>query len=231
MRFAPTTLINAAAASGNTTSDPVDVNQIIKFSAQVVTGTGTATGSMQLQVTNDKATQPFPDSTFTNWSNLGSPVSVTTAGVQLIASQEICHQALRAVYTDSFANVSTITAVADSSNSLNSTYFLASSITADYYFWFSSGTGVDPAIAGRTGVAVTFTTNDTAVTIGGLIRTAAATKGWTVTGSNAVAILTNSVGGPTTIASDGAGILATRFTIANTQPTAAISVNLAMCGV
>jgi hypothetical protein len=204
---------------------------MVKMSAQV-TATGTnPSGTLQLQVSNDnvRADNVFTNTTFTNWSNLGSPVTVSSAATTLIAQQDMCYRAMRAVYTDTFANVSTITAVADVASSLHGTYFLASSVTANYYFLFDNGSAVtDPAPAGRTKITVTFTPDDTANTIGGLIRAAAASKGWTVTGSNAQAILTNSATGPTTPASDGA--VPTGFTIANTQPSGTISVNIMALG-
>jgi hypothetical protein len=231
MRFLNFNAINSASAAANTTSSPIDMNQIFKMSAQVSAPSGTLSVSVQLQVSNDSATgaQPFGAQTFTNWSNLGSAAALNAAGSVLIAQQDMCYRALRAVVTDTFNNVSTITTIGDFSDSLNGTYFLASSVTANYYFWFDSGTAVDPAIAGRTGIHVTYTTNDTAATLGGLVRSAAAGKGWTVTGSTATAVLTNSATGPTTIASDG--VLATNFTISNTQPTANVTVNLMCQGV
>lgn len=233
MRYTNPIILSAVSAAANTNSSPVDMNQILKMSAQVIAGAGTVTGTLQLQVSNDQVLpyNLFQDASFTNWSNLGSPVTVSAAGATLIAQQDMCYRALRAVFTDTFNNVSTITAVADSSNSLNSKYFLASSVTANYYFWFSSGAGVDPAIPGRTAIPVVFTTNDTAATIGGLIRTAAASKGWTVTGASSQAILTNSATGPTTIASDGTSPLNTGFTISNTQPTSSITVKLMCMGI
>ncbi len=231
MRFVRFNLLSSTAATASATTAPFDLNQIIRMSAQVVVGAGTATGTVQLQVSNDPAPvgNIFPDNTFTNWSNLGSPASISASGATLVAEQEMCYRALRAVFTNTFANVVTITAVADVAGSLNSKYFLASSTTADYYFWFDDGAGVDPAIAGRTGIHVSYTDGDTASTIGGLIRAAAAGKGWTVTGATTQAILTNSPGGPSTPASDGAA--PTGFTITNTQPTASISINLMCIGV
>lgn len=231
MKFSAFTPISAASAATTTTSNAADASMVYRMSAQVNVSAGTSLGTLQLQVSDDivPANYLFSNAPFTNWSNLGSSVAISTAGSSIIAQQEMCYRALRAVYTDTFANVSTITAVADSAGSLNSKYFLASSKTADYYFWFDNGSGVDPAIAGRTGIQVVYTNNDSANTIGGLIRAAAAGKGWTVTGANAQAILTNSVGGPTTIASDGAA--PTGFTIANTQPTSTITVNWFCFGV
>lgn len=216
----------SAAENGN--SNAIKTDQLFKVSAQVISGSGTSSGTVQLQVSNDvvhRGITPEP----TNWSNLGSAITISGAAIQLITATDICYNWLRAVFTDTFNNVSTITAVADVAGSLNNTYFLASSITADYYFWFDNGSGVDPAVAGRTAIHVTYTDNDTAATIGGLIRTAAASKGWTVTGAGAQVILTNTATGPSTIASDGT--VPTGFTISNTQPTATITVNLCFQGV
>ena len=226
MKYLPYSPISAAAASATTTSAAIDMSQIYKMSAQVIVSAGTSLGTLQPQVSNDHANgaQMFENQTFTNWSNLGSSVAVSAAGATLIAQQDMCYKALRFVYTDTFVNISQIVAVADVAGSLNSTYFLASSISGNFYFWFSDGGGIDPAVAGRTAIPVAFTTNDTAATIGGLIRTAAAAHGWTVTGATTTAILTNTVAGPSTPASDGAA--ATGFAITNTQPTSSISVNI-----
>lgn len=61
--------------------------------------------------------------------------------------------------------VVSVTTVADSSNSLNGSYFLLNSANdADqYYVWYktSGGTASDPAIAGRTGIEVFISTGDT----------------------------------------------------------------------
>lgn len=231
MRFVRYTLLPSTSVGGDITGSALDTNQILKISAQVIVGAGNSGGTLQLQVSDDAAPvgNLFSDNTITNWSSLGSAVTVSAAGVSLIAQQDMCYRALRAVYTNTFANVSTIVAVGDTAGSLNNKYFLASSKTANYYFWFDDGGGVDPAIAGRTGIHVTYSDNDTATTIGGLIRAAAAGKGWTVTGATTTAILTNSVGGATTIASDGAA--PTGFAISNTQPTASISVSLMALGI
>lgn len=66
---------------------------------------------------------------------------------------------------NSFSEVTTVTCVADVSGSLASKYFLISAGDGgtDYYVWFKvSGSGTDPAIAGRTGIEVNIVTNDTA---------------------------------------------------------------------
>jgi hypothetical protein len=57
---------------------------------------------------------------------------------------------------------STVTTVADVANSLNNKYFLISSLDTDYYVWYNTGAGVDPAISGRTGIQVVIATGATA---------------------------------------------------------------------
>lgn len=109
MRFLPNNIINSVVANATITSSPIDINQIIKMSAQVVVGSGTAGGSLQLQVSNDytPAGAFFTNQVFTNWSNLGSAVTVTGAGATLIAQQDLCYRALRAIYTDTSTGTGT----------------------------------------------------------------------------------------------------------------------------
>lgn len=64
------------------------------------------------------------------------------------------------------SQVTSITTVADTTDSLNGTYFLLNSAdnTTEYYVWYktSGGTSSDPLVAGRTGIEVFINTNDTA---------------------------------------------------------------------
>lgn len=229
MKILNKTIISSQSANVDINSSPIDLSQTYAISAQV-NATATIGGTLQLQVSNDivPVNYEFINFTPTNWSNLGSAVTLSGAGANLIARTDTAYRALRAVFTDTFARIQTIVAVADVVGSLNSKYFLASSKTANYYFWFSNGGGVDPLIAGRTGVPVVYVNNDSAATLGGLIRTAAASKGWTVTGASATAILTCDVGGAVIAASDGAA--PTGFGFTNTVPTGTVTVNLmAIC--
>lgn len=91
------------------TSGPIDMNQILKMSAQVIVGTGTASGSFQLQVSNDHSTgaQLFMNQTFTHWSNLGAAITITGTSSTLIAEQDMCYKALRALYTDASGGTGT----------------------------------------------------------------------------------------------------------------------------
>lgn len=86
--------------------------------------------------------------------------------------------------------VQNITFVADSSGSLNSTYFTFNSATDLYgfYVWFNiNGAGVDPAPAGLTGIAVAGATNATAATLAAAAVTAI------LANTNAAASVTPSV--------------------------------------
>jgi hypothetical protein len=62
-----------------------------------------------------------------------------------------------------------ITAVADVADSLDGTYF---TLFSDYYVWFDGVAAADPAPAGKTAIAVAYTTADTAATLAGLIQAA-----------------------------------------------------------
>lgn len=82
------------------------------------------------------------------------------------------------------AEETTITTVADVADSLNGTYFLLNSPTTHHYFWFNTGTAVDPGtqtpvpadlmINGnlKSGHQVMITTNDTAAFVAAALDTA-----------------------------------------------------------
>lgn len=59
--------------------------------------------------------------------------------------------------------------VADVADSLDGTYFL---LGDTHYVWMDGPVAADPAPAGRTGIAVAYTANDSAATIAGLIAAA-----------------------------------------------------------
>jgi hypothetical protein len=87
---------------------------------------------------------------------------------------------LRVQYHSTYVNVLNVTAVANTSNLLRSKYFLidnAPSVVNDvfvsYYVWFkSAGSGVDPALPGRTGIEVDISNNDTADAVATAIQDA-----------------------------------------------------------
>lgn len=67
-------------------------------------------------------------------------------------------------FVEGVNQVTNVTTVADASNSLNGTYFLINSANdlRKYYVWYatSGGSIIDPAVSGRTGIAVFINTND-----------------------------------------------------------------------
>ena len=88
------------------------MSKIYKFSAQISVPSGTVTGSVQLQVSNDEVTANYLSlQEPTNWSNLGSPVSLTTSGTSLITQQDSCYRSLRVVFTSSDGGASGLVTV------------------------------------------------------------------------------------------------------------------------
>lgn len=90
--------LNAVAISGTATnnSNPVDGSFLIAGSAQAVV-TGTATGTLKLQYSNDAPGVGSP----ANWSDIPSAsVAVSGAGVYAIAKLDLCYQWIRATYTN-----------------------------------------------------------------------------------------------------------------------------------
>lgn len=228
MKYLNFTPIDSVSAALTTTGQIIDLNQIIKVSVQVIAGAGTLGGSFKLEVSNDQPPNGYLLGNYqpTNWSALGSPTVLSSAGITLIPQQDMCYRFMRAVYTDTVAIVNTVVATADVGGDLNSTYFLINSPTVGYYAWVNvDSTGVDPAIAGRTGIPILISEDDTADDVGAAIRTAfGLVPAFTVTGATTTAILTNAVAGPAAVAVDGA--VPTGFTITNNAPSSSITVNV-----
>lgn len=89
--------------------------------------------------------------------NLGTIPSVTIATVNGANTYK---------FVTGQQEVSTITTVADVADSLNGKYFLLDAANGDlFYVWISTGTGVDPAISGRTGIKVSISTGATAANV------------------------------------------------------------------
>lgn len=125
--------------------------------------------------------------------------------------------------TQGTANIFTITTVADVASSLNNKvlYFSAvdgsaSYVDGAYYLWINvSGAGTDPAIAGKTGVEVAISADDSAATVATAV--AAALDALDDISSAAVGALvtaTSLFAGAVTAAAD----VNTGFTVATTVP-------------
>lgn len=122
---------------------------------------------------------------------------------------------------DGTHQVTDVTTVADTSGSLNSTYWTINSgrNKTMYYVWYNvAGVGVDPKPAGLTGIPVALATGATATAVA--VATAAAlnaTSNFTVpTPTSSAMVVTNTAGGAATPAANGTATPA--FTI--TTPTA-----------
>lgn len=93
MRFYNDSIINKANAAINQNSIFVD-SKFCRFASAQAVVTGTAAGTLKLQVSNDNAATP------TNWSDLtGATVSISGVGTYLIPTQNTSYQFIRAVYT------------------------------------------------------------------------------------------------------------------------------------
>lgn len=135
-----------------------------------------------------------------------------------------------AVTANPVPEVQTVTTVADSSGSLNSTFwtFNTAGNLIGYYVWYNiNSAGVDPAPAGLTGIQVTGATNVTANNIASATRTAiaAAVSYVTITGTTDAIIITQNSPGSTTAAADGTAATGFSFSVgtAGTYGTPAIS--------
>lgn len=103
--------------------------------------------------------------------------------------------------------VQTITTVADSSGSLNNQYFMFYEPNGTkHYCWFNiNSAGVDPAVSGATGHAVTGATNVTAADIAtAAAAVLTAVSGFDCTASDNVLTLTNTTAGRCKPVHDGA---------------------------
>jgi len=82
-----------------------------------------------------------------------------------------------APYTTALIEISKITTLPDVGDNLHSKYFLlnAANDSTEYYVWYNTsgtpGTG-DPSLAGKTGIEVAITTNDTAISVASATATA-----------------------------------------------------------
>lgn len=105
--------ILSAAANADQNSNPQWAQDIVRASFQAVVTGSTASGTLQLQFSNDQAVGVAPNKFVpTNWSNLGSSVSVAASGVYSISEVECSYEYLRLVWTDSSSgtNNGTVTA-------------------------------------------------------------------------------------------------------------------------
>lgn len=109
MRYSNSVLLNNVLMNANIQSPKIDMNQIYKISIQAVVGTGTATGDLQIQVSNDICPNGLAPDNFTptNWSDLHSAAAIVGSGNVLFSQQDTCFRWLRLVYTDGSSGAAT----------------------------------------------------------------------------------------------------------------------------
>lgn len=140
--------------------------------------------------------------------------NVVTAGLYTVAFKSFVPYLAAggpAVTANPSAAADDITLVADSTGSLNSTFFTFRSAgdLQGFYVWYNiNSAGVDPAPAGLTGIAVAGATNATAATLATATRAAiaanaAAASYVTVSGATTHVILTDIQVGTKTAAANG----------------------------
>lgn len=93
-------ILTAVAANSNQSSQAQWAWDMVRASFQLV-ATGTAAGTIQIQASNDKSVG-LPPNQFqpTNWSNIGSSVTVSGAGAYIVPELELSYEYVRLVYTD-----------------------------------------------------------------------------------------------------------------------------------
>ncbi len=178
--------------------------------------TGSPTGDFHVEVSAD-----YAQDNQGNVTNAGLWVPITlspaptasgSAGQIYINITEISAPWIRQTYNSTLIETADIQTVLDVSGSLNSTYWLLDGADGDnWYVWYDNGSGVDPAIANRTGIQVTYMDNDSANTIASATKTAlaACTSIDTIGGSTNHVTFAQTIAGAGSIA-DGAD--ATSFT-------------------
>lgn len=104
--------MNALSAAVDQTGITIDASQVVSASAQVVT-TGTSTGNLKFQFSNDVPAQCTTDSKGklqpTNWTDIASQtVAVAAAGAVAIPKFDCCYQFIRTVWTHTNGDAGTV---------------------------------------------------------------------------------------------------------------------------
>lgn len=113
MRPGLSTNINAGDASADITGQTIDAAFVLYASAQAKV-TGTSTGTLKLQFSNDPPTGLLRDATGNlipvNWSDVPSAtVAVAGAGLYVIPKTDICYRWIRSLFVHTNAASGTLT--------------------------------------------------------------------------------------------------------------------------
>ena len=164
----------------------------------------------------------------------GAPRSVKITTVNSGNSANTVASATSTAIAAGIAEVRQAVTVADVSADLNNKYFLVNDAlnTTKYYVWYNvSGGGVDPAVAGRTGLVVNLVTNDSANTVATKTRLAINTLApgaFSATGTFDTVIITNVTAGVTDDIADAISPNDTGFTFSNTIQGASFATSVAL---
>lgn len=106
LRVSNCLIANGFPSQTSSTSGVIWANDIVRISALVTVGSGSLSGTFQLQASNDQAVGAFPNQFLpTNWVSLGSTSQVVASntvqgsGVFLIPAVEVSYEYLRVQYT------------------------------------------------------------------------------------------------------------------------------------
>lgn len=224
--------VASALANANISGSQVDANQLVSASFHAYFSNSQGAGTFKLQASNDIAPArnmtAIDGFTVTNWVDIPNQSANITSGTSALLTLSVCtYRWIRPTWTSTATGIQTIGVLADVAGSLQSKYFLLNSANGGtgYYVWFNvSSGGVDPAIAGRTGVPVAISTGDSAAAVGTALASAVdALANFIATGTTTVTV-TNSASGPFTAMSDGAA--PTGFTFTTTVGGGTMTVNM-----
>jgi len=144
----PNTSTNISASNAATTNGSVILIQnVFAVSAQAI-NTGTPTGSVKLQASNDPVKGLATDSNGNlvpvNWTDIANTsTSISAAGSVLIPKVDVCYQWLRAVYIDTATNSSEVTAVTTGASAWKFTAPVSGHYQVTGAAYFDTGTATD----------------------------------------------------------------------------------------
>lgn len=101
-------VLAAADASVNQAGAALNTTNVFSISMQAV-NTGSSTGALKLQFSNDIVNPSIPAAAPTNWSDIsGATVTVDSAAVFAIPKTDLCYEWVRVVYTKNNGSAGTI---------------------------------------------------------------------------------------------------------------------------
>lgn len=104
MRFLNEIALDHVVLNADQISDAIDASYLLACSIQAVVSSGSASGTLKLQMSNDQPLSGSP----TNWSDItNATVSVSGAGVIAILITDLAYQWIRVVYSDGSSGTAT----------------------------------------------------------------------------------------------------------------------------